>query len=56
MSKQLRFALLDLIWAHDRDAMCAAYRKLESAELAAHEREVMAAVFNNLFHFWAVQA
>ena len=42
MSKQLRFALLDLVWAHSLDAMSAAYRGLEKKDLTAHEREVAA--------------
>jgi hypothetical protein len=54
MSKQLRFALLDLVWAHDLEAMRGAYRALENKELTAHEREVAATLFNDLVHIWAL--
>ena len=55
MSKQLRFALLDLVWAHSLDAMRAAYRNLESDSLTAHEREVAANLMNDLVHIWAIE-
>jgi hypothetical protein len=54
MSKQLRFALLDLVWAQSLDAMSAAYRSLEKKDLTAHERKVAATLFNDLVHVWAV--
>ena len=55
MSKQLRFALLDLVWAHSLDALRAAYREHES-ELTAYKREVAASLFNDLVHIWAIAA
>jgi hypothetical protein len=54
MSKQLRFALLDLVWAHSLDAVCEAYRSLEKKDLTAHEREIAATLFNDLVHIWAL--
>jgi hypothetical protein len=54
VSKQLRHALLDLVWAHDLEAMRGAYRALQNKDLAAHEREVAATLFNNLIHIWVV--
>jgi hypothetical protein len=55
VSKQLRFALLDLIWAHSLDALRAAYRKLDAEVLTAHEREVVASLMNDLVHIWALE-
>jgi hypothetical protein len=54
MSKQLRFALLDPIWAHSLEAMQAAYRQNRDDPLTAHELETMAVVFNELVHHWAL--
>jgi hypothetical protein len=53
MSNQLRFALLDLVWAHSLGGMSAAYRSLEKKDLSAHEREVVATLFVSLVHIWA---
>jgi len=47
-------ALLDLVWAHSLDAMCGAYRNLEKNNLTAHERDVAAAIVNDLVHIWAL--
>ena len=55
MSKQLRFALLDLIWSGSLDALRAAYRRLETEPLTAHEREVAAKLMNELVHLWALE-
>ena len=54
MSKQLRFALLDLLWAHSLEAMQTAYRQHRDSPLTAHELETMAVVFNELTHHWAL--
>jgi hypothetical protein len=56
MSKHLRSALLDLIWARSLDALRAAYRKLENMPLTAHEREVAANLMNELVHTWALES
>ena len=53
MSKDLRSALLDLIWSPSLDALQRAYRKLEDEPLTAHERESMAIIFNELVHHHA---
>jgi hypothetical protein len=54
MNQNLRFALLDLIWAGSLDALQRAYRQLEDKSLTAHERETIAIVFNQLVHHWAI--
>ena len=54
MSTQLRQALLDLAWASTLDALQAAYRRLETKPLTAHEREVVASLFNVLVSNWAI--
>jgi hypothetical protein len=56
MSKQLRSALLDLVWSGSLDALRAAYRKLEAEHLTAHEREVAANLMNELVHIWALES
>ena len=56
MSKHLRSALLDLIWAPSLDALRSAYRRLEAEPLAAHEREVAANLMNELVHIWALES
>ena len=55
MSKLLRHALLDLIWASSLDTLRAAYRKLENMPLTAHEREAAANLMNELVHIWALE-
>jgi hypothetical protein len=55
MSKHLRSALLDLIWAHNLDAMQATYRKHQESQLTAHEAEVVAKLFNELVHIRALE-
>ena len=55
MSKQLRSALLDLVWSGSLDTLRAAYRKLETMPLTAHEREVAANLMNELVHVWALK-
>jgi hypothetical protein len=55
MSKELRFALLDLIWAHSLDALRAAYHELDPEVLTEHEREVAASLMNDLVHLWMHQ-
>lgn len=53
MSKQLRQALLDLVWTSDIDTLCEVYTKIDrSNALAPHEREVTALLFNQLLHVW----
>jgi hypothetical protein len=56
MSKHLRSALLDLIWAPSLDALRGAYRKIENEPLTAHEREVAAKLMNELVHIWALES
>jgi hypothetical protein len=56
MSKHLRSALLDLIWAPSLDALRGAYRKIEDEALTAHEREVVANLMNELVHIWALES
>jgi hypothetical protein len=55
MSKQLRFALLDLIWSASLERMQKANRNLETKGLTAHEREIAATLFNDLVHIWAAR-
>jgi hypothetical protein len=55
VSKQLRFALLDPVWAQSLDALRAAYLKLDNDPLTAHEREVAANLMNDLVHIWAIE-
>jgi hypothetical protein len=54
MGRDLRFALLDLVWAHSLDALQTAYRKLQDKPLTAHERESAAIIFNELVHHHAL--
>jgi hypothetical protein len=54
MSKQLRFALLDLFWASSLEDMQRSYRQHRHGPLLPHELETMAVIFNELTHHWAV--